>query len=238
MHTLLPTVWLLLVMVLGPIAGIAGGRKVRTHMPPRKLIYLANAANLILIAAITWGIDRFDGSRALQLFDTSNPWSRVSTWSILLAIGCLAFSFSVLIVRARFDCAPKRSVIRILPQTNREKIAFAGLCILIAVVEEYVFRGFVLLHLREWLASDGLAISLASLGFALMHGIQDRISIGAAFVLGVLFGIAVFATGSLIPSVIAHAAVNIFSGLGMLPVLKRLGMQGSLLEDRGNESAY
>jgi hypothetical protein len=64
---LLSGIWASLILVLGPIAGLAGGRKLRAATPPRKIIYLSNAANLIVLGSVTAAIDLTCGHKALGL---------------------------------------------------------------------------------------------------------------------------------------------------------------------------
>jgi membrane protease YdiL (CAAX protease family) len=103
-------------------------------------------------------------------------------------------------------------------------MAFALLCVLIAVVEEYMYRGFALISLREWLRSDLLAAAVVCLSFALMHGLQDLIAIVGAFVQGVVLTIPVFVAHSLVPSVLGHFVVDLFAGMLLLGFLHRIGL--------------
>ena len=88
-------------------------------------------------------------------------------------------------------------------------------------MQEFIYRGFVLLRLREWMGSDAAAVILVSASFALMHGIQDRVAMSAAFVQGLLLGVSLLVVGSLVPSMIAHVAVDVFAGFCMVSLLRR-----------------
>ena len=226
--------WLLVIMILGPVAGVLGARRVAISMPPRKAIYLANAANLFVLGAITAGIDLWRGAPALALFGTPLSGGRLAGWIVATALGALAIWFGVALMRVRLQQPPKPTVIRMLPQTGAEKAAFALLCLLIGSVEEYLYRGFSLLFLSDCFDSGMPAVILVSVSFALMHGIQDRIAIANAFFQGLLFAMPVVVEGSLIPSVVAHAVVDMASGLALLPVLRSLGMAAAALETGGN----
>jgi Type II CAAX prenyl endopeptidase Rce1-like len=67
--------------------------------------------------------------------------------------------------------------------------------------------------------------SIVTISFALQHGIQDSIGIGRAFVLGVLLIVPIVMTGSLTPSIVAHALVDAFSGLYGRAAMKSLSAQ-------------
>jgi membrane protease YdiL (CAAX protease family) len=222
-HGLLSTLWAALILLLGPIAGIAGGRKLRTTQPRRKIVYFSNAANLILLGIITAVIDRSSGHKAVSLITLSSSPRVILLWSVWLSLLCIAVASAVLVARAWLHRTPKPSVIRLLPRSRGEKIGFLFLCLLIGIVEEFIYRGFVLTILRHWLASDAMAVLLVSISFALMHGVQDFIAIASAFILSVLLSIPVIILHSLIPSMAAHFAVDLFVGLCMLTLLRRLG---------------
>jgi membrane protease YdiL (CAAX protease family) len=100
----------------------------------------------------------------------------------------------------------------LLPQTNGERATFLLLCLLIGLVEEFLFRGFAFFTISG-LTGPLIAGSIVTISFALQHGIQDTIGIVRAFVLGVLLLIPVLVTGSLLPSIVMHAVVDVFSGL-------------------------
>jgi membrane protease YdiL (CAAX protease family) len=137
--------------------------------------------------------------------------------TVVLAIGVVALT---LLLRVMVHRPPKRSVLMLLPRSASEKIAFALLCVLIAVVEEYMYRGFALISLRDWLRADAVATALVCLSFALMHGLQDWIGILGAFVQGVVLTIPVFAIHSLVPSVVGHFVVDLFVGILLLRFLQ------------------
>ena len=227
MTHVIPAIWVALILALGPIAGILGGRKLRTQMPPRKVIYASNAANLVLLAAITGIIDFTHGRVALAALTSSVPLGTIAIWSAGLSMACIGISAAVLALRIRFHLPPKATVLAILPGSSGEKLAFVFVCLLTGVVEEFIYRGFVLLRLREWMGSAPGAVILVSASFALMHGIQDRIAMSAAFVQGVLLGVSLLVVGSLAPSMIAHVAVDLFAGFCMLTMLRRFSKDDS-----------
>ena len=224
MSDLLSNIWAGLILLLGPIAGLAGGRKLRTVAPQRKIIYFSNAANLIVLGGITAAIDLADGHEALVLITVGSSPRVVLIWSICLGLICMTVVSALLAARAWLRQPPKASIIRLLPRSPGEKIGFVGLCLLIGLVEEFLYRGFVLTRLHAWLNSDILAVSLVSISFALMHGLQDLMSIVSAFIQSVLLSLPVLVLHSLVPSIAAHFMVDVFAGLCMLSVLRGLGM--------------
>jgi membrane protease YdiL (CAAX protease family) len=136
----------------------------------------------------------------------------------------MAVVSTLLVARVRLRQPPKASIIRLLPRSPVEKIGFVVLCFLIAFVEEFLYRGFVLMVLRGWLRSDFLAVLVVSISFALMHGLQDLMAILSEFIQSVLLSLPVLALHSLVPSIAAHFMVDVFAGLCMLSVLRGQGM--------------
>ena len=213
--------WTIVILLLGPIAGFFGGRKLR-QVPPRKLIYVSNAINLVVLAAITAAIDLTHGRKAFSLLVSVGALRPLAMWSAATAALCIAIAAVTLSVRMVLRRSPKPSVIALLPRNASEKLAFILLCVLIAAVEEFMYRGFALSALREWLRSGTLAAALVSLSFAFMHGLQDWVAIVAAFVQGVVLTVPVFLVHSLVPSIAGHFVVDVCAGLLLLKALQRL----------------
>lgn len=76
--------------------------------------------------------------------------------------------------------------------------------VLPALVEEMVFRGYVLGALRP--QGDGLAIVFSALLFGLLHG--NLLQIPFAFILGLIFAYLTVQTGSIWPAVLIHFLTN------------------------------
>jgi hypothetical protein len=97
---LLSGIWASLILVLGPIAGLAGGRKLRAATPPRKIIYLSNAANLIVLGSVTAAIDLTCGHKALGLITLGSSPRVVLIWSTCLGLLCVTIVSILLVARA------------------------------------------------------------------------------------------------------------------------------------------
>lgn len=83
------------------------------------------------------------------------------------------------------------------------------------IIEEALFRGIIIRGLLSWRISSWLAILVQGAGFALIHIPESftPVTIGALIYLflgGILLGIVRWRTGSLVPTVIAHAFYNAF----------------------------
>ncbi len=81
--------------------------------------------------------------------------------------------------------------------------------VLPALIEEMIFRGYILNTLR--LHGDGLAVVLSAVLFALFHG--NVLQIPFAFILGLVMGYLTVQTDSIWPAVLLHFSNNLMSVL-------------------------
>lgn len=108
-------------------------------------------------------------------------------------------------------------------ETNAFDTVSPGLSMVVAVVlvgpiaEEVMFRGFVMEGLIPTRVGQSGALVLSTLAWALLHTQYDAVSTIMVFALGILFGLARLASGSLLLSIVLHMVWNGFT------VLFRLG---------------
>ena len=82
------------------------------------------------------------------------------------------------------------------------------------LAEELVFRGIIQSRLERSLPA-WIAVVLQAVLFGLIHG--TPVQIGYAFIMGLLFGLLRWRTGSILPTLAAHAAFNAMNDpLGLL----------------------
>ena len=102
--------------------------------------------------------------------------------------------------------------LRIFPRDNIERLIFVGVVVTVAICEEFIYRGFAQ-GLFANIFQSALAGVLISAGmFSLAHLYQGGRGLIATFVVGLVFASARTVTGSLIPSVAAHFAVDFVAG--------------------------
>jgi membrane protease YdiL (CAAX protease family) len=225
MPPIIAILWTILLLVATPIAGILSRRPLTALSRPRSLVYAGSAINLILIGGLTAAIDFWRGGEAVHALTTVLSASRFLVWSIAVSLLCIVISIGIYVLRASLNRPPSAIVMSLLPETAREYLLFLILCVLVGIVEEFLFRGFALFTSVDVFRSRMLAVAIVTVFFALQHSIQDMIGIARAFVLGAVLAIPVLITGSLLPSIIAHAIVDAFSGLYGRPLMQRLGVK-------------
>ena len=106
---------------------------------------------------------------------------------------------------------------KIAPRTSTEKILFSALAATAGISEEFLYRGFVFAVLLRLFASNTFAIiyaaTVSSVWFSAAHLYQGRRGIITTFIVGVIFVAARIYSGSLLPPLVAHAAVDLVVGL-------------------------
>jgi len=102
---------------------------------------------------------------------------------------------------------------RILPQTAVEKIPFFALAVTAGVCEEFLYRGFAIAVIARVGLPNWAVVLVSSILFGLAHLYQGRGGFVSTFILGLLFGAARLAYGSLIPVMAWHLAVDIVAGI-------------------------
>jgi len=102
---------------------------------------------------------------------------------------------------------------RILPQKTVEKIPFFALAVTAGVCEEFLYRGFAIAVIARVGLPNWAVVLVSSILFGLAHLYQGRGGFVSTFILGLLFGAARLAYGSLIPVMAWHLAVDVVAGI-------------------------
>lgn len=79
------------------------------------------------------------------------------------------------------------------------------ICVLGPVMEELIFRGFILKNLQKF--GNISAILLSALLFSLFH--QNLVQLVPAFITGLVLGFLTVKSGSLVPAILAHIVNNV-----------------------------
>lgn len=104
-----------------------------------------------------------------------------------------------------------------MPRTMTEVFVFAALACTAGLSEEFLYRGFAFAAFARMSEnvpqSVAIAALLSSVWFAVAHWYQGRKGIITTFIVSIIFVIPRIWTGSLIPSMAAHAGVDLIAGL-------------------------
>jgi membrane protease YdiL (CAAX protease family) len=142
---------------------------------------------------------------------------------VVWTLGLTGAAFVVILVfrpiELRVEGSHARILRELLPESGREKGVFAGLSLSAGIGEELAYRGYAL-QAMLWLGAGpwGAAL-LSALPFGALHAYQGAIGVLRTAILGVILAVPVIITGSLFPSMAAHALIDLLVGLVFGPRL-------------------
>jgi CAAX protease family protein len=110
---------------------------------------------------------------------------------------------------------------RLLPGKTVELAPYCALAVTAGVCEEFLYRGFAMAALSRAGIATWAVVIITSIFFGLAHAYQGKGGIVGTGLMGFLFAGCRLMTGSLIPAMAWHAAVDIAAGIaGMSSLLK------------------
>lgn len=101
----------------------------------------------------------------------------------------------------------------LIPRTGAERLHYAWLSITAGVTEEVVFRGFLVGAIEAAAGSMWLAVAVSSAVFGLAHRYQGVAGGARAGVLGAILCAPLVVLDSVVPAIVAHAALDLLAGL-------------------------
>jgi membrane protease YdiL (CAAX protease family) len=78
--------------------------------------------------------------------------------------------------------------------------------------EELAYRGYAILALAPLTGTLGAA-AVTTVVFAVMHAYQGRLGVVRTGVMGAVLAAGFLATGSILPSILAHASIDVLAGV-------------------------
>jgi len=108
---------------------------------------------------------------------------------------------------------------QLLPQTSRERTVFSGLSLSAGLGEELAYRGYAFQAIQLLGVGPWGAALLSSIPFGVLHGYQGPVGMIRTGVMGFVLAVPVVLTGSLLPSMAAHALIDLLVGLVLGPRL-------------------
>ena len=109
----------------------------------------------------------------------------------------------------------KQLIYAILPKGLSEKIHWLFVSLTAGITEEILFRGFLVFFIHHLF--PGLPVPLLyllqAIPFSLMHLYQGVQGVKTSLLMGVVFGLYVIVSGSIIPGIIVHALLDLTASL-------------------------
>jgi uncharacterized protein len=178
------------------------------------MIMLWGAAAIVLAVWIGAGRPLTD----LGLSARSDIWF-IAALAVAIVIS-LAYGSQVLTLRrSAADRAQLRRMLEqqhgvdaVLPNTPEEMRAFRWVALTAGVCEELLFRGFLIWALAHWMPV-WVAAAVALTIFTLAHLYQENArALAGVAIAGAVMTVLVVVSGSLLPAIILHAAVDLAGG--------------------------
>lgn len=191
---------------------VAGQMGMADEVPedlPRPLLYRTSSLALWILAALAALAGSASDLGMSELGLRPLPLLPFALWTAVALAGGLGMLFA-----ARGLGVRETPLLRwLLPRTRAERLEFVGVSITAGVTEELVFRGFLITALGSAAGGLVLATVVSSFLFGFVHGYQGPAGTVRAGLLGLLLAIPFLATGSLLPSMAAHTALDLLAGI-------------------------
>jgi membrane protease YdiL (CAAX protease family) len=222
--TTLPWDFVLILFVLGVIVPWRGANRVSQLLARSRLetlekitIYASTIAFQWTAAGVTAWRSYARGWNPAQLgLQLSQPKTIIP--GISLALGLAAFQFASFRHLRRIPPARRGRLYeisqRIMPQTLTEMFPFIALVCTVSICEEFLYRGFVF---AVFYMSFGNSLVAATIGssafFGIGHIYQGTRGMTTAFSTGMLLAVVRAWSGSLVPVMIMHFAVDLMAAI-------------------------
>jgi membrane protease YdiL (CAAX protease family) len=108
----------------------------------------------------------------------------------------------------------------ILPRNGNELGRFYGLSLTAGIVEEVLWRGFLIWYLGQFVPVWAAA-AISAVGFGIAHAYQGAANVPRIIVVGALFAGLYLLTGSLWLPMLLHAAVDMLQGRAAYEIIQR-----------------
>ncbi|MGA3323654.1 MAG: type II CAAX endopeptidase family protein [Terriglobia bacterium] len=220
MYTTLIAIIFTLVLVAGvPALSYSTARNSEIRKMPRLGLYLSAVLSQWLLTVVGWGVVFLTAPEILVKRFAATPLSRVLEWGAFIA-GAALLGLGLVIWCEQRGWLPRESelVYLLIPETPREKLwAVLIIAPTAAFCEEFLFRGYLLTQLQDWLHSLLWAWVVSSVAFGLAHCYQGWSGMTRAGLLGALLAYPVVRCGSLYPAMLAHGMIDTVALLWLGP---------------------
>jgi membrane protease YdiL (CAAX protease family) len=216
--------WAALLLIGLPLSSRALGRMLRETPVGRMEMYRSTVLSHLALLVPTLFFDLAGDRAGVRLLLAGLPFSRLLFWTLGTIALCILAWLAMLFEARAHPGDSDKVVLDLLPRTRREFAAFSGISLSAGLTEEYLLRGFCLGLITLFTGSIWLAVVVTTASFGLAHLYQGPRGAARAALLGLVLAIPVVATGSLVPSMIAHAATDLVSGRWTLGILRRWGV--------------
>lgn len=223
-------VFVLLLFVVQPVFGVFESRRyyarAKAGQPVNRTRFYRQTVMLewtfLAVLVVAWLIfDRPIADLGLTTPEGPGFWSGAVV--LVLLTGYLVYSWQR--AKRASDADKTKCVesigrtIHFLPRTIWELQNFIGVSITAGIVEEIVYRGFVLWYLAQFMPL-WVAVVVSSVAFGLAHAYQGANGALRCGLVGLAFGVFYVVTGSIWLPIIAHALLDVLQGAAIHEILR------------------
>lgn len=201
-----------LLLVTLPCLSIAQIQLLDPDQLDRMEAYLGSATTILILAGLAllagWGEP---GVQAMGLGGIDA--GTLALWTgglVLIGVGVMV---GTRLLSGRLGWRETPIVRWMMPRGRRERLAFTAISATAGLGEEITYRGFLIPVLGGALGEPWTAALLTSMSFGVLHAYQGARGMIRAGILGMAFAAVFLVTGSLWPAILAHAIINVVSGL-------------------------
>ena len=227
--TLLWGMIILLVFLIGQVVPLIGymfveGMEITVYsfntlassaMTDSLLLFLSAMGGMLFAVPMTFGIAKLKKGSLLKDYFSLNcfKWKTLGFWILVFMVLPIATGFLIEALGAKDT--PNFMLNLEYPTFMAKILLFVAVVVAAPVVEEVVFRGFLLKGFSETFMGIHGAIFVTSVLWAVIHMQYEVAYLIVIFVIGLVFGYARVLTNSLYIPMIMHALMNTVAILGL-----------------------
>lgn len=175
----------------------------------RESVYVSSAFSIWILAGVAMLAARFGGITRQDLrLETVGPGVLFGAAGAAVLAG-----LAVMAAGRLLQLRDTALLDYLIPRTSPEKIAFAGLSVSAGIAEEVVFRSFLIAALLDAGSTLETAAAVSVTAFAVSHSYQGVSGTLRVALLGAILTAPFLLTGSVYPSMLAHAVLDILAGI-------------------------
>lgn len=175
--------------------------------------------DLSLVALILFFLWRNAEPLSLMGWTLKKPWNDVVLGIVLFIPFSLVIAWIENLLRLAGFSVPSKPLPSFLTPKGPAEYLFAALLVgVVAIAEETIFRGYLILRLRAITASPALAALLSAALFSLGHGYEGSAGVITVGLMGLVFALIYLRRQSLATPIVMHFLQD-FLGIILLPLL-------------------
>jgi membrane protease YdiL (CAAX protease family) len=180
-----------------------------------RLLFLSSLGGISLVLPAIWlivtKVQKESLKKGLHLYGTS--FLNYFIWFLVLILTFLGMGILIQVLGAQE--IPNFMLNLEYPTLMHKVLLLIAVAIIAPVVEEIVFRGFLLKRFSGTFLGIHGAVFVTAFIWAVIHGQYESVYIFVIFLIGIIFGYARVMTNSLYIPIMMHSVMNLWSTLAL-----------------------